>query len=504
MASKDIVWDDANVQWDDATPKGLQKPVPEQPQGNFILNAVRGLGGQIINNVGNALPGRDLNPQFADTAWRSKDLPGSGIGNILGGIATFAPAARLVTVPARLIGSALTGAATQEGDMGDRLKAAAWALLGQGVGEGAAKVINSVANPFKKVLTPIEEQHIAAAKAMDIPLDASEVTGNSALKTAASVLDTLPASSTQQAEFKQAQSNAWHKAAFAKAGHTYEPTLDNMNLLKGRLSDAYDHLSATNELEVDKAFKTELHGIGTEYSKRLPTNQLPVVKSYLNDYKSMPIGLRITGADYQDTRSMLGKQAKGLEISDPMTARVLNEIKSTLDFHMFKNLTPMDKVTWIKTNADYAAMKTLAKAYDPTLKTISPMKLASVVNRADPDHHTGLAEVADVGRQFIAENVPNSGTAQRTMMTNLLTGRAATGGMGALLGGLNSPDDRWTGTVLGGIGGASLSHMLPKVASNLILKQPASKWLTEGFYGANKQDMVKQLLGTLGASTASQ
>jgi hypothetical protein len=133
---------------------------PQAPnKGNYGLNMLRGLGGEVINRI-NAIPGfgEDIAP-VNDTQWQSEDHPGSGIGKFAGAVATGVPASVMTggmgVLPQVGLQSALEMLMTP-GGLKERGIAGAGSVIGGtilpaalGAGKYLADVGGSLTAPFR-------------------------------------------------------------------------------------------------------------------------------------------------------------------------------------------------------------------------------------------------------------------------------------------------------------------------------------------------------------------
>jgi hypothetical protein len=165
---------------------------------------------------------------------------------------------------------------------------------------------------------------------------------------------------------------------------------------------------------------------------------------------------------------------------------------------MARNLSPDDKALWDTANKNWMVQKHIEKAINPTTQEISPKLLINEMGRRSPDivkygeGPQGFADIAKVGKQFVGETLPDSGTAQRSYMMKMLTNPLATLTQGGIAG------------LAGGPLGAVSSLVLPKLASNLMHSQGG--YLTKGVqaYTPERQKLAEALARMMGAAGANQ
>jgi hypothetical protein len=265
--------------------------------------------------------------------------------------------------------------------------------------------------------------------------------------------------------------------------------------MRRAITTSYNDLSARNNLIVDNPMLNQLVAIQGRYGEVLPVDAKRIVNRYIDDLTGQPV---IPGNIYQNTRSRLDKQARGMRNSDPFTAGILSEIRDVADNAMARNLSPADKVLWDNTNRNFMVMKHIEKSIDTTTQNISPNLLINEVSRRSPqiakygEGPQGLVNIAKVGKQFIAPHIADSGTAQRSYMMKLLTNP------------LSALTQHGAAGLIGGpIAGVS-SLVLPRLATNLM--QSPGTYLTHGVqaYTPGRQRILEQLLQSAGAAGANQ
>lgn len=417
---------------------------------------------------------------------RALDAPlmetGAGLaGNIVGNVAAFAPTA-MVPGANTLTGSAALGALsglaapTVEGEsvLGNAALGAGGGMAAQGI----ANTISRVVRPVRSQLAPTTDALANAAETAGIRLNAAQRTGSKPLATLDSVLDYLPFTGDRQAALKGAQRQAWQKTLLAEAGENADAaTPEVMGRMKDRISGEFRRLSQSYQMPVDNDLLNALAAVETKYGRRLPTNQRAIVQSYIDDLTSAQA---LPGDVYQSTRSMLQRQADGLMRSDPVTAGALKEIRDAADEAMGRAVTatgnPDDAAAWTAARKQWKVMRTIEGAVNDADGTISPKRFYNDWKRRNKDSliygkgAQDVSNVARIGDEFIADNVPNSGTAQRQFWQNLLTGGGGAMGIGMLTGAVPPA------ALLGAAAGAAT----PLAAQGLLWSRPGMRYLSTG------------------------
>lgn len=418
---------------------------------------------------------------------RALDAPlmqtGAGLaGNIVGNVAAFAPAAMLPGANTMMGAAALggaTGALTPTVKGENVLGNAALGAAGGMAAQGVANTIGRAVRPVRATLPAQTERLAGVADAAGIPLNAAQRSGSKPLKVLDSVLDYLPFTGDKQAALKDAQKAAWQKSLLAEAGENADTaTPDVMGRIKDRIGGEFRRLSAAYQMPVDNELLNALAKVEGDYLKRLPVNQRPIVQSYIDDLTGSNT---VPGEIYQSTRSMLQRQSDGLLRSDPVTAGALKEIRDAVDDAMGRAVQaggkPDDAAAWQAARKQWKVMRAIESSVDGIDGNISPKKFANEWRRKAKDamvYGKGSQDVSDiarVGKAFIADNVPNSGTAQRQMWQNLLTG----GGLGTV-GGLSL-----AGAIPPlALASAAAGAATPLAAQKLLWSPAGARYLTQG------------------------
>lgn len=251
-----------------------------------------------------------------------------------------------------------------------------------------------------------------------------------------------------------------------------------MGDIRTKLGAEFERITNAYDVPVDNALITGLAQIESKYGKRLTTNQKQIVQSYIDDLTANP---SISGQTYKDTRSMLDKQARSMANSDSFTAGVLKDIRSTLDDAMMRTIkagaNPDDVKAWQTVNKNWSMLKMIEKAADDTTGNISPLKLYNEMSRREPgrmkygDGDQTIPDLARIGKKFVGEQLPDSGSGQRSWYMNAL--QSPTTSLGGITGAL-------TGGPLGALGGAALGAGTPLAMQKALWSDAGKKYLSNG------------------------
>lgn len=417
--------------------KALSTPVPVDPTadmstgqklaagaGKAFVDAGRGVG-QMLGLV---------SQQSVDNA-KSLDAPlmntGAGLaGNIVGNLAAFAPTA-LVPVANTLTGAGLIGAgmgaiqpvATGDSRASNAAIGGAFGVAGQGV----ANAVGRAVRPVQSTLPPEMAGLAGKADALGIPLTAGQRTGSRPLQITESVLENLPFTADKQLAIKDAQRSAFNKAALQTIGETSDKaTPDVLNAAKQRIGQNFQDLSARNVVGLDDNFVNALAKIESSVTP-FSSNK---IRETVDKAMELASQGKISGTEYQKVRSSLGKAADSAFKSDSELGQALKSIRIALDDAAERSLSDADKKAWSTARQQWQALKVIEKAAAPTSAdavagNVSPAKLANALNTVDKNFKYGtgrqqLGDVARVGKAFVQDQIPNSGTAQRAFYQDLL------------------------------------------------------------------------------------
>lgn len=299
-------------------------------------------------------------------------------------------------------------------------------------------------SPVRPNLNPEQARLAEVARAEGIPLTAGQETGSRPLRTMESVFSQLPMTARAQEGINDAQRVAFNRAALRRAGVDGDrATPEVMQQARGRIGNVFQEMAARNSLRVDDDLMASLGRLETAAAETATPEVAGPVRARISQV------LAATGDDgtvpgefYRQMDSALGKQARGS--MDGNLRHALGEVRDTLRQGMDRSISPEDAGAWQEARRQYAALMTIRDALPPSgagtaAGNVSPAALAGAVNRGTGGNYAfGRGEMNDlarVGREFVRDTVPDSGTQQRTMMANLLTGGTAGGGLGWAAGG---------------------------------------------------------------------
>lgn len=409
--------------------------------GKAVADTGRGIG-QLLGLVSQA--------DVDEAAARDADLMSTGggvVGNVLGQVAQMAvpgavagrvsPAFKALTA-ARPIASAAAGSGAYSAlqpvlsDDTRAGNAAQGALLG-GLGQAAATGAGAVAKGMAAKLSPEVSALYQKAQAAGIPVNLAQLSDSKFVKTLSSAVEKMPFTGGVQS--RNAQQAAFNRAVSKTFGeNTDTVTRDVYASAKGRIGQEFERLSGQNAVAVDNALLGSLGGIVDEANRFATDDTARAVRSAVDEFlgKADAAG-NVPGKAYQALDSKLGKLTK----AGGEKAMYLGQVRETVRGAMDASIAPADRAAWQQARGQYKNLMTVRDlvAKEGADGNISAAQLMGRVNASQAGKNAMAAgrggemgDLAVIGRQFVRDPIPDSGTAQRLMAMGAL------GGGGAMLG----------------------------------------------------------------------
>lgn len=484
-------------------PEAARGYLPDLPPSGFYGQKVAGA----LNSMG-----RNDTPE--STAERVAYGAGQGVGNAAsvflpagmvakgaqaGGM-TQGVASRLAAQPGMQAAAGAVGGAVGEATDNPWMGAAASMAVPVG-----ASVARGVISPGG--VRPSEETRrlVDVARAEGIPLTPGQATGSRPLRTAESIFQTMPSTAGKAERVADAQRIAFNRAVLARAG---EGAADRATpeVLQGALDRAGATIGNIAGRNTMRLTPETLHGVDAlarETVRTMPKGEARPLMARVEDFldKIDTKTFTVDGKAYQQLDSALSKQIR--RTMDGNIRESLSNLRDTLRTAMDASIGGDDAAMWQEARSQYANGKLIQKAMNqPSAMTaagnVPPAGLSSALAQGSASNFAMgrgvLNDVTRVGRAFIQDAVPNSGTPERMLMMNLLTGGMAGGG--ALAGGVE-------GAVLGTAGALAgpraaqaaymsplMQHYLTNQVADRIIPRPNASLL-----GAITAGQARGLLG---------
>jgi len=370
-------------------------------------------------------------------------------------------------------------------------------------GTVASLAVPAVAGAASRLRRPVsatlgrEEAALAAAAEREgIPLTPAQRTGSRPLATMEAQFETLPLTSRTAAETRGAQQAAFNRAVLERAGiQADRASPEVLAANSARLGAEFDRLSAATTVQLDKGFLRDLGGIVTRYGDKLPSQQRPVFTAYVRDImNARQNGGTMAGTTYQTTRSDLTRQANEMRASDPTLSRALRGLRDALDDAAGRSIPADMRDAWNAARRQYANQQVIQRAASGAGQggavgdvSASGLRTALATGNNRRDYALGIGdlnELARIGQQFIRPQIPNSGTPERAMMNQELTGGAL--GLGGTAMGVNP-------LTAAAVGAGSIA--MPRAVQMLYGTRPVQNWLTAAPPTARPTNALAGVLG---------
>lgn len=455
--------------------------------------------GELTGNVGAALvPATGAMKALGAAAPALAKVP--GVGGALSNVArSTAAGSGYVGVP--LAGAIEGGASTlvSQGDLGG----SAYGALASPAMKAVGKAVRPIA---EKAGSGIRNQYVKLLQKEGIDnLTAGQITGNPTLELLDSAMANMPFTSNAARNQSEQQLRRFTKAALKPAGINSDLITPEIKLkAEKNFGQRYKQIFEGENIKITDPIKQKLKEFETTKLRGLESNYVPVIKNYVKEIREL--GDNITGEAYQLKRSQITSRARDYLGKDRTTSNVLKELRDVLDDAALMSLKP-EKAKLLKPlNKQYANYKVVQKVSSKLNKDsleglMSPRNLATAIEQANPGKgQSGYGDLYKLSRaatSVLPDSVPNSGTAQRTMMQNLLTTGGAAGGAGGITYGLTQ-DPYLSAAAL------ATPYVLPKAVQKFVNSKAGKQYLTTGIPGLNTLDtnearrLVSLLAGNLG------
>jgi len=389
-------------------------------------------------------------------------------------------------------------------------------------GLGSAFAVPIVSALAKKAITPIprqlspQEAKLAqTAQNIGVKLTPGQITGSTPLQTTESQLAQLPFSAKPQQAIYDAQRLSFNRAVLEKAGINADnaaPEVIEQGFLT--LGREFDNLAKGTNLNVDRQFVEDINKVIVEAGRRLSPEVKGSFNSYIEDIvkmikaagisvdkntgniatiKTPTQTIRIDGESYAKIGTQL-REAMRASRGDHFSLNAYNGLVKSFDNLMKRSTSESNWARWNKARNQYRnlliiddAMK--GNASDIISGNIPFGSLKQSVVRSDPRGWSrgrgDLNELARVG-QFLAPRIPDSRTAGRNFITNLLTLGSVGGGTGAFLA-----------NPLLTLPAATAPFAVPRLTQQFINSPAGRKWLTNQRINQSPEQISKinQMIG---------
>ena len=293
--------------------------------------------------------------------------------------------------------------------------AATGAAFGAGA-HGLAASVGAVGRSATNAVAPEVREMARRARELGIPLHASQVSHSLPVKAAASAGKYLPFSGYAKAASRQ------QEGVNRAVGRTFgadAPRLtdDVMQQGRKRLSGQFEDIYNRNAIPIGEKGARKLVEIEREASRRLTNDEGQVLRNQLDDILSNADDGVLSGQKYQAVRTAL-KKAEG---NDKLGIAV-REMRTALDDIAADAVGPKDAATLKALRSSWANMRTTEKALQQNAGASGDIRAASLWPLIRKGSTKEMREIARMGQTLLKDPIADSGTAQRTLVYNLLMG----------------------------------------------------------------------------------
>jgi hypothetical protein len=367
---------------------------------------------------------------------------------------------------------------------------------------GVKRATRGALTPFPSQLSPNEKRLAREAEKAGIGLTAGQQTGSPGLRTMESTYAQLPFTSKVQGEIYEGQRKAFNRAVLGKAGiDADEASPEVMDRAFKSIGREFNDLAEQTLIKVDQQFLDDVATVSNEYGRRLPTDVAPVFKSYIDDLsvlqREMANNPEIAGREYQKLSSAIKKRARSAA-NNPDLQDALYRLSGTLDDVLERSGGANLKAAWQDVRNRYRNMLTIDKAMgagsqaEIAAANIPLSGLKTAVKGMDKAGYArgrgDLNRLSRVGGFLGSAIPPDSGTARRSLMQNLMTFGAGGGGAGYMAGG----GDPLTAALVAGTALAG-----PKVTQSIYGTSPIQAYLKNQLALPKQGKLTKDLMAKI-------
>ena len=469
---------------DDAPEQPYSPTDPDRIVENTLAGIGRGMHGkwlgtqQALDEVTGIGDGAELQAAIDERKIRDKpltDTTAGAVGDFIGSTVPdlLIPGGAQYKTAAAIGGATgfLDPVASDESRIWNTVLAGGGGALGKGVADFAGRAIQ----PIKEKVSEATQRLLQRATAEGIPTSAADKTGSRFLRVLDSVIDNYPIAGGRNVKAKEAQREAWTAALFRKIGlddttKAIDASASTLNAAHKKLGDDYDELLGKYDIDVEtEGALNKLIEIEEKINKFTPSSSKQPFEIALDMFDNAK---KISGLELQRINSTIRKRIKAAKVrGDANEREILGGVQDLLRQLYADVASPEDVARLARTDARYSMLKSVEKA--TSNGQVSPKKLFNILEREFSDimkrgaGDQDFADLARIGKEFVAETVPDSGTAQRTMVQNVLGGGASAGTAAAAV--VNP---------LLGLKLAALASM--PIAAQRAVRGPSQKFFTEG------------------------
>ncbi|KGM55990.1 hypothetical protein N800_10210 [Lysobacter daejeonensis GH1-9] len=308
--------------------------------------------------------------------------------------------------------NALQPVAHQESRGQNAAVGAAFGAGGQWVGNALGQVGQRAANAVPELTQALGRR----AQAMGIPLHASQVSDSLPVKVAASAGKYLPFSGYGGAAKRQQE--AFNRAVGRTFGVDVPKITDDvMRDARQAMSRQFEGIYERNAVPLTEKGVRKLAEIEREASRRLTNDEAQVLRNQLDDILANADDGLLTGQKYQAVRTTLKKAEDKTKLG-----LAVRDMRQALDDLAADSVGPEDAAALKALRSQWANFRTVENARKQAAGAsddIRPGALWPLIRNGSTKE---MRELARMGQTILKDPIADSGTAQRSMIYNVLMG----------------------------------------------------------------------------------
>jgi hypothetical protein len=313
----------------------------------------------------------------------------------------------------------------------------------------------------------------AAAKVLEqagIVPTLGQRTGAKPIQTLESVLAEMPATSAKVQAQRAAQQSGFNQQIAKFLGEQgdeiSEGTIDSV-LRRG--NELYDKVGKSTVVKIDDDALNAIEDVWQQASLSLKTEEKTLFQAAIDRLLGANVKGGMPGEEFIKVRSQLSKASTS---SDAPFAGAMRGLREVLDDALERSAGKETAAALTKARQQMRLALVLRDSGAASEGAASVRKVAGAVERANRKGKMpgDVKEFVRAASELLPDRVPNSGTAQRLMMQNMLTGQAMPGALGLGAGLL-------TGDPITGIAAAGAAYGGPRALLALMNSGAGGRYL---------------------------
>jgi hypothetical protein len=306
---------------------------------------------------------------------------------------------------------------------------AAGGVAGTAIGRG----IGHLLKPVPRVPSETRDAAIKTAESIGMKLTPGDKTQSLALQQAEAVLSRTPGGAGLFDRVKDSNQKALNRIAAQTIGENVdELSAPVIARASDRISKTFNELSAKSNVKLTDNFSNLVTKLKNTNDTLGPFRN-PQVDSLIEKSTQLAQMKEIPGNVYQVIRSELTSSADdAFRSGNSGAGRALKDIRNALDDAAKSGLNKADQELWDTVRKQYAHLTTLVKGNVITKGNVNPNLIKNEMVKFNPKlyksgkNESPLAAIGNVAENF-KQMVPNSGTPERGVMSNMMFGNPLTG-----------------------------------------------------------------------------